>query len=67
MYNLEIFFWTGTREENVIVPIYDNADRNQIIEEQQIQEAFTKWLDNNEDVGWEIVDRDVIIEEEGEQ
>lgn len=54
MYNLEIFFWTGTREENVIVPIYDNADRNQIIEEQQIQEAFITWLDNNEDVGWEI-------------
>jgi len=50
---IKVNFWcnAGYTEEIVEVKLYED---NGTIEE-QIQEAFEKWLDNNEDVGWDIV------------
>lgn len=42
----------GYTEETVNVKIYENCGTD----DEQIQEAFLKWLDNNEDHGWEITE-----------
>lgn len=53
MYKIKMKFWcnSGLTEEIVEIEI-ENTDT----EEQQIQEAFHKWLDNNENVGFERVE-----------
>lgn len=52
MKEIKCKFWcnAGHTEEVVTVEIYDGED-----EEKQIEGAFRKWLDNNEDVGYEIL------------
>jgi len=49
----------GHTEETVDVEIYPNEGS----EENQIQEAFLRWLDQNEDCGWEIEESEKNIEE----
>jgi hypothetical protein len=51
MYEIKMKFWcnAGHTEEEVSVPIYENSGT----EDEQIQDYFERWLDNNEDVGYE--------------
>jgi hypothetical protein len=48
---IKVNFWCngGHTEEDVEIKIDETKD-----EESQIQEEFLKWLDNNEECGWEI-------------
>jgi hypothetical protein len=47
-----IKFWcnAGHTEEDVTIWIDSSSDENE-----QIREEFLKWLDNNEQCGWDIV------------
>lgn len=49
---LKFFCNAGHTEEEVTIDIYKYHKQT---EEQQIEEAFHKWLDNNEDCGWEKI------------
>lgn len=53
MKTIRVKFWcnAGHTEEKVDVEIYDEGET----EEQEIQAAFIKWLDNNEEVGWDKI------------
>lgn len=42
----------GHTEETVTVDIYENEGTD----EEQIQKEFLKWLDNNEQCGFEIIE-----------
>lgn len=48
MYRVKVNFWAGFKEEIIDVEIFNKEN-----EEQEIIEAFHKWLDNVEDVGFE--------------
>lgn len=52
MKEITLKFWcnAGHTEEEVTIEIYEGKT-----EEQQIEEEFYKWLDNNEDCGWEKI------------
>jgi hypothetical protein len=54
MKRITLKFWcnAGHTEEEVTIEIYEDCGKT---EEQQIEEEFHKWLDNNEDVGWEKI------------
>ena len=47
---VKFFCNAGHTEEEVTIKIYKDCGKT---EEQQIEEEFHKWLDNNEDCGWE--------------
>jgi len=52
MKKITVKFWcnAGHTEEDVIICIDTSLDENE-----QIREAFLKWLDNNEQCGWEKI------------
>jgi hypothetical protein len=52
MKEITVKFWcnAGHTEEEVTIEIYDGEN-----EENEIEKAFHKWLDNNEDCGWEKI------------
>lgn len=54
MEEIKVKFWcnAGHTEEEVTIKIYRDCDKTK---EKQIEEEFLKWLDNNEDCGWEEV------------
>lgn len=54
MKTVKVKFWcnAGHTEEVVDVEIYDESSKTL---EEQVEEAFLKWLDNNEEVGYEIL------------
>jgi len=47
----KFFCNAGHTEESMTVDIYENNGT----EEHQIEKEFLKWLDNNEDCGWEKI------------
>jgi hypothetical protein len=52
MKTIRVKFWcnAGHTEEEVVILIDINCD-----EDEQIRQEFLKWLDNNEQCGWEKV------------
>lgn len=65
MYEKKVKFWcnAGETEETVTVKIYENCGT----EEQQINEAFIKWVDNNEDIGWDYIDNEQNVDDDDEE
>lgn len=53
MKQIQVKFWcnAGHTEEAVTIDILDHES-----EDTQIEREFHKWLDNNEDVGWEKIE-----------
>lgn len=54
MKKVKVKFWCngGLTQETKEIEIFNGMGS----EEKQIQEAFEIWLDNNEDVGYEIIE-----------
>ena len=52
--DITVKFWcnAGDTKEEVTIEIYEDCGKT---EQQQIEAEFHKWLDNNEDCGWEKI------------
>jgi hypothetical protein len=53
MKKIRVNFWcnAGETEEEVEIEIYEDEDMDF-----QIDEAFEKWCDNNQQQGWDIIE-----------
>jgi len=58
MITIKVKFYcnAGHTEETLYIEIDDDGNI-----EEQINEEFLKWLDNNEDCGWEQIDENGMI------